>query len=119
MVACAQAKYVRISPRKMGLVVDLIRGNKVAAAFDTLAFTHHKGAPILAKLLKSAIDNAKLKGYGESGLFISRIVSNAGPTMKRFRAATMGRAVTIRKRTAHITIELDSSEKIVANVKVK
>jgi len=119
MVAKAEAKYLRISPRKMGLVIDLIRGVKMGKAFDVLSFTNHKGAPLVAKLLKSAIDNAKAKGYNQDGLFISRIVSNAGPVMKRFRAASMGRAVTVRKRTTHVVIELDSSEKIIENVKVK
>ena len=119
MVSKAEAKYLRISPRKMGLVVDLIRGAKADKAFDVLAFTQHKGAPLAAKLLKSAVDNAKARGYNQEGLFISRIVSNAGPMMKRFRAASFGRAVTVRKRTAHLVIELDSSEKIIENVKVK
>ena len=103
----------------MGLVVDLVRGAKVGRAFDTLAFTLHKGAPLIAKLIKSAVDNAKAKGYNQEGLFISRIIANGGPTMKRFRAASMGRASVIRKRTAHVVVELDSTEKIVENVKVK
>ena len=119
MVSKAQASYLRISPRKMGLIFDAVRGVNVAKAMDVLSFTNHKGAPLLLKVIKSAISNAKNKGYSEDGLRISKVVANAGPTMKRFRAASFGRAGAIRKRTSHLVVELDSSEKIVTNVKVK
>lgn len=119
MVSRAETKYSRISPRKMDLVFDLIRGAKVSKAFDVLHFTNHKGAAMISKLLKSAVSNAKVKGYNEEGLYIKTVVANPGPIMKRFRAASFGRASAIRKRTAHLVVELDSSEKIVTSVKVK
>jgi len=97
----------------------MLRNIRVDKAFDLLRFTNHKGAPLVSKLLKSAVDNAKSKGYGQEGLFISRITADAGPVMKRHRAASFGRASVIRKRTSHVVIELDSSEKIVDKVKVK
>jgi large subunit ribosomal protein L22 len=119
MISKAEAKYSRISPRKMDLVFDLIRGAKVSKALEILAFTNHKGAPMMVKVLKSAVSNAKNKGYSEDGLYIAKVVANAGPMMKRFRAASFGRAAAIRKRTAHLVVELESSEKIVTSVKVK
>ncbi len=103
----------------MQLVVDTIRGRAVKQALDLLRFINHKGAPMLIKVLNSAVSNAKNKGYAEDGLFISKIVSNCGPVMKRHRAASFGRACVIRKRTAHVSVELDSAEKIVKNVAVK
>jgi len=119
MVSKAEAKYSRISPRKMDLVFDLIRGAKVSKALDDLQFTNHKGAPMMIKVIKSAVSNAKNKGYSEDGLFIEKVVANSGPIMKRFRAASFGRAGAIRKRTSHLVVELDSTEKIVNSVKVK
>jgi len=78
-----------------------------------------RGARILEKLLKSAISNAKNKGFLESKLFISKLIVNEGPSLKRYRAASFGRAVMIRKRTSHILVELDTPERIVEEVKIR
>ncbi|MDD5069313.1 MAG: 50S ribosomal protein L22 [Candidatus Omnitrophica bacterium] len=119
MVAKAIAKFVRVSPQKARLVIDMIRGSKVSDALVTLTVVNKKAAFILKKVLVSATANAKNKGYDESKLFVSKVVADGGPTLRRWRAATFGRATTIRKRTSHIKIELDTSEKIIDAVKVK
>ena len=119
MVAKAILRYARISPKKMRLIVPLIKGKKVLEAEAILKSLNKKGARILEKLLKSAIANAKNKGFIESKLFISKLIVNQGPMLKRYRAASFGRAVMIRKRTSHILIELDTPERIVEGVKIK
>ncbi|MFH1776677.1 MAG: 50S ribosomal protein L22 [Candidatus Omnitrophota bacterium] len=107
MVSRAVAKFVRISPRKTRLVLDLVRNKDINSALSTLMSLRQRAAGVVTKVLKSAIANAEVKGIKE-GLFISKITADGGPMWKRFRAAPMGRATRIRKRTTHITIELDS-----------
>jgi large subunit ribosomal protein L22 len=119
MIAKAQARYLRISPFKMRLIINLVKGENAKKAMSILDLSSHKGAYYLKKLLKSAIANAKNKGYEDDKLFISKSVANPGPMLKRYRAASFGRATTIRKRTSHVLIELDSPEKMIENVKVK
>ena len=106
----ANARYIRIAPRKARYVADLIRGKKVEKALDILAFSPQKASRLIAKLVKSAIANA---GQNESidvdTLFVKKIFVNGGPMLKRFRPRAMGRATTIRKRTSHITVVLDES----------
>ena len=106
----ANARYIRIGPRKARYVADLIRGKKVEDALDILAFSPRKGSRLISKLIKSAIANA---GQNESidvdTLFIKKVFVDGGPTLKRFRPRAMGRATTIRKRTSHITVVLDES----------
>lgn len=111
----AFARYIRISPRKVKLVIDLIRGKRVTEARTILAFTV-KGAvvPVL-KLLNSAIANAKHNfKLEESNLVVKKITADQGPALKRFRPRAFGRAAGIKKRTTHITIILGemSSNKI-------
>ena len=118
MVAKAEAKYLRISPRKVRQVIELIKTEKVKRAFSILQGVNKKGAYYLQKVLKSAVSNAKNKGYDEDVLFISKLVANPGPIIKRYRAASFGRAVMIRRRTAHILVELDSLQ-FGSEVKVK
>ena len=103
----ATAKYVRISPRKMRLVADTVRGKKIAAASSTLTFSTRDAAKVVSKVLASAVANAE-NNHDMSGdeLFVSRIFVNEGPTLKRFRPRAMGRASQIRKRTCHLTVEL-------------
>jgi len=103
----AKLKHLRISPRKVRLVADLIRGLDVMAAESQLKFlTKRSAAPVL-KLLSSAIANA-LKNYGlaKENLYVSDIKVDSGPSLKRWRARAMGRAAAILKRTSHITITL-------------
>lgn len=105
--AKAQLNYLRISPRKVRLVADLIRGLKVIEAEQQLRFCPKRAAKPLLKLLKSAIANALASGNDLSNLYISEIRVNPGPTLKRWRARARGRSAMIRKRTSHIIINLD------------
>lgn len=116
MITRAEAKYIRISPTKVRPVIALVKNKKAVKAIFELAMINKKGAYYLNKVLKSAMANAKSKGYQEDKLFISKIVANPGPVLKRFRAASFGRATTIRKRTSHILIELGSLEKLIKGV---
>jgi large subunit ribosomal protein L22 len=109
MKAKAVLKYSRISPHKVRLVADLVRYKSVEQALSTLKFVTKRGGSILNKVVRSAVANAEQNPEVQDidNLYISRIYVNEGPTLKRFRAVPMGRAVRIRKRTSHITVELD------------
>ncbi len=99
---------IRIAPRKMRQVVDLVRGKNVAAAKDVLRFNLNKGAQILLKLLDSAISSAKTLGQGdESSLSILKIAVDEGAKLKRWRARAKGSAYPIQKKVSHITLILD------------
>jgi len=105
METVARAKYIRISPQKVRLVADLIRGKKVEDALNLLMFTPKSSAPVIAKVLKSAVANAgQRQGVDVDTLVVKRITVDEGPTMKRFRARAMGRGTRILKRMSHITI---------------
>ena len=105
METVARAKYIRISAQKVRLVADLIRGKKVEDALNLLMFTPKSSAPVIAKVLKSALANAGQKqGVDVDTLVVKRITVDEGPTMKRFRARAMGRGTRILKRMSHITI---------------
>lgn len=107
MEARAIVRYVRIAPRKAQQVVDLVRGKKIDEALAILKYTPKAAAPIVEKLVKSAVANAENNnGMDVERLYISEIYANQGPTMKRFRPRAMGRATTIRKRTSHIEVVL-------------
>ncbi len=104
--AVAIARYIRMSPRKVRLLVDLIRGKNVQYAEDQLSLAI-KGARIpLIKLLKSAKANAVAKKMDVEKLYVKRIMVDGGPTLKRSRPRAFGRSAPIRKRTCHITIVL-------------
>jgi len=108
MIAKASAKFVRISPRKVRYVIDLIRHKNVPAAQGILNGSPRRAGEIIRKLLNQAIDAAEKNSQVKAGhLMISKVTADGGPTMKRFRAASMGRASVIRKRTSHILLELD------------
>ena len=108
MISKASATFVRISPRKVRYVIDLIRAKKVSEAQGILIGSPRRARDIVMKLLDQAVDAAVKNSRAEvKNLFISRVTADGGPTMKRFRAASMGRASTIRKRTSHIHLELD------------
>ncbi|MCP4652442.1 MAG: 50S ribosomal protein L22 [Candidatus Omnitrophica bacterium] len=119
MIARAEGKFIRISPTKVRPVITLIKGSNVTRAMNVLDLTNKKGALLLNKVLKSAVSNAKNKGYGEDKLFVSKVVANLGPAFKRHQAASFGRASVIKKKTSHILIELDTTEKLITKVKVK
>ncbi|TWI53628.1 50S ribosomal protein L22 [Halalkalibacter nanhaiisediminis] len=105
MQAKAVAKQVRIAPRKVRLVVDLIRGKHVGEAIAILRHTPKAASPVVEKLLNSAIANAEHNYEMEpNNLVISEAFVNEGVTLKRFRPRAMGRASRINKRSSHITL---------------
>jgi large subunit ribosomal protein L22 len=108
MEAKAVAKYIRISPRKVRLVMDELRGKKVEEALNHLTFSPQKSARILRKLISSAVANAGVNSQIDvDTLYIKRLYADEGPTLKRFRPRAMGRASRIRKRTSHLTVIVD------------
>ena len=105
----AQSKYLRQSPYKMRLVLNLIRGLDVQDALNVLTFTKRKAATEIKQLLESAIANAEANyNLNSTDLYISKAIANEGPTLKRFRPRARGRAGRINKRTTHLIIELES-----------
>ena len=112
MSVSVKLKHLRISPRKVRLVADLIRGKDVSQAKSVLDFTVKKSSLHLKKLLNSAIAAAKNDfSLDEKDLYISKITVDEGPRLKRWRARARGRAAEILKRTSHITLVLDKKEK--------
>lgn len=113
----AKAQFMRVSPQKARLVLELIRGKRVENALTTLQFTKKRIAPAIFKLLRSAVDNATYlrdeKGLDVDvdNLYVRHAVANDGPRMKRIRPAPMGRAYHYQRRIAHMEIVLaDRSE---------
>lgn len=105
MEAKAVAKFVRISSRKVKPVADLVRGKDVNEALAILKFTPRKSARVLYKVMKSAIANAENNfDMDAENLVVSEVYANQGPTMKRFKAGSMGRANPIKHRTSHIGV---------------
>ena len=108
----ASSKYVRVSPQKARLVLDLIKGRRVEDALNTLAFTKKGIAPNIHKLLRSAVENANYANTEKGAdveidnLYVARAVANDGPRMKRIRPAPMGRAYRYQRRMSHIEIAL-------------
>ncbi len=116
MEAKAEAKYIRMSPRKVRLVVDQIRGATVNDAYALLQFSKKAAAEPISKTLRSAVANAQYQAEEQGDfvdvddLVVSAAYVNEGPTLRRWRAAAMGRAAPIRKRMSHITIVVDTKE---------
>jgi large subunit ribosomal protein L22 len=104
----AIARYIRMSPRKMRLVVDTIRGKRVGEALATLEHTPKAAARVVRKVLKSAVANAEhnLKADTVEEFRVATVHVDGGPTLKRFRPRAQGRAAKILKRTSHVTIVL-------------
>ena len=108
----AEARYMRVSPQKARLVLDLIKGRRVEDALNTLAFTKKRVANTVEKLVRSALENANYlsseKGLDVDvdNLYVLRAVANDGPRMKRIRPAPMGRAYRYQRRMAHIEVAL-------------
>ena len=121
--AKAEVKYVRISPRKVKIVIDLIRNKPVGEALAILKHTPKAASEIVEKLLLSAMANAENNhGMDVEKLYVAEIYSNAGPMLKRIRARAQGRAFRILKRTSHTTIilkELGAKEEVVTKVEEK
>ena len=108
MISKATARFVRISPRKVRYVIDLLRKKSVLQANVILAGSPRRAGGIVQKLLNQAVDAAeKNSQVSPKDLTISKITADGGPSMRRFRAASMGRASIIKKRTSHIHVELE------------
>ena len=111
MEAKAVEKHIRMSPRKIRYVVDMIKLRKIEDAVDILSLTPKKAAVIVKKAIQSAVANAtenhKMK---EEDLFISKILVNEGPTLKRFRPRARGRSTRIRKRTSHLSVYVSNGK---------
>jgi large subunit ribosomal protein L22 len=107
----AKSKYIRISPRKVRLVVDLVRGKKAEEALSILKFTKKAAASEVAKTIKSAIANAEHNfNLRKKDLIISEIKADEGPMLKRFQPRAKGVAYEIKKRTSHISVSLETQE---------
>ncbi|MGL4991263.1 MAG: 50S ribosomal protein L22 [Sarcina sp.] len=105
MEARAIAKYVRMSPMKVGVVLGLIRGKSVNEAFAILKYTPREAARVIEKVLKSAVANAEHNNeLDRANLIVSEAFVGQGPTLKRFRPHAQGRAFRINKRTSHVTV---------------
>ena len=107
MIVKAQGKFLRISPIKIRRIINMLRGKDVIAAKAILLNVNNRSKEHLSKILNSAIANAKIKGFNPEQLYVSKIICDAGPTWKRYRAVAFGRANLIRRRTSHVKIELD------------
>ena len=106
----AKSKYIRQSPYKLRLVLNLIRGLPVSEALDILKFTKRKASDEITKVIQSAMANAENNfGLNSNDLYISKAIADEGPTLKRFRPRARGRAGRINKRTSHLIIELAST----------
>jgi large subunit ribosomal protein L22 len=107
MIVRSELKHVRLSPPKVRQVIDLIRRKDVPEAEALLIALNKRPKECLLKALRSAIANAKVKGFKPEQLYISKVICDVGPSWKRFKAAAFGRAAPILRRTSHITVELD------------
>ncbi|PTQ51244.1 MAG: LSU ribosomal protein L22p (L17e) [Brockia lithotrophica] len=110
-VARAIARHVRIAPRKLRLVADLVRGKQALHALAILRFTPKRGAKIVEKTIRSAMANAENNHEMDvEKLYVKEIYVDEGPRLKRWRARAMGRAARIIKRTSHLTVVLAERE---------
>ncbi len=104
----AVSRHVRIAPRKVRLVVDLVRGKRVEEAISILEFVPKSAARVVAKTLRSVVANAQnTQNVDVDRLFIKRVFVDGGPTGKRVISRAQGRATPIRKRTCHVTVVVD------------
>ncbi len=109
MPITAKLNYLRIAPRKVRLLADLIRGKSVDQAQDILSFTAKRASLPLLKLLRSAMASAKNEFKGQQlSLYISKITVDEGPKLKRFMPRARGSAYEIQKKTSHVTLVLDT-----------
>jgi large subunit ribosomal protein L22 len=115
----AEAKFQRVSPQKARLVLELIKGRRVAEALDTVAFTKKGVAPLVEKVLRAAIQNANYLSQERDldvdvdNLYVKTALANEGPRMKRIRPAPMGRAFRYQRRMSHIIIAVAERKRAV------
>ena len=109
MESIAKARHVRIAPRKVRLVMDMVRGKPVTEALQTLGLVRKAASPVIVKVIKSAIANAENNhDMSTDGLVVARAFVDEGPTMKRWRPKDRGRAFPIMKRTSHLTVVVEA-----------
>ncbi|MFH1856819.1 MAG: 50S ribosomal protein L22 [Candidatus Omnitrophota bacterium] len=111
MISKAKAKFIRVSPQRTRQIIDLVRGKNVVQALNILNNLNKGARKSVIKVLQSAISNSKQFDVDEKNLYISKIIADNGPMLKRHRAASFGRAVEIKHRLCHILIELDELKK--------
>lgn len=107
MAARAIARFVRLGPRKVGRVLDLIRGKGILEAYQILKFTRRRAAKAVENVLKSAVANTRTPG-DEPNLYIAETYVGGGPVLKRMRPRAMGRAAIYKRKTCHIYIVVES-----------
>jgi large subunit ribosomal protein L22 len=112
MQSKASANFSRIAPRKARMIVDFVRGKTAAEAIQALQFTTKAGAPIVKKLIESAVANAQSAGADIDRLYVSKATVDKAPNrfMRRWRPRAMGRATRVTKGVSHIHIELDHKQ---------
>lgn len=111
MEAIAKASHLRLTPRKARLVADLVREKSIEEALDILKFTNKKASPLIEKVLRSAISNAVNNfEMNEEKLYVSKILIDAGPVLKRIKPRAKGRADRIIKKTSHITVTVSEKK---------
>ncbi len=116
----AEAKFQRVSPQKAKLVLDMIKGLRVEQALNTVAFAKKRIAPLVEKVLRSAIQNANYLSQEQGldvdvdNLYVKSAIANEGPRMKRIRPAPMGRAFRYQRRLAHISVTVAEKRSVVA-----
>lgn len=114
MESTATLRYVRVSARKARLVADLVRGKDVSEVIEMLSFVERKTAPVIRKLVESAVANAEQAARRDQQdldldtLYIKSVLVDQGPNLRRFRPRAQGRAGKILKKTSHITVQLAS-----------
>ena len=110
MESKASARFSKISPRKARMIADLVRGRDAAEAIQLLQFTNKSGAPVIKKILESAVANARQGGIDVDTLYVSKATVDKGPNkfFRRWRPRAMGRATRVTKGISHIVIELAS-----------
>jgi large subunit ribosomal protein L22 len=112
MSSTAKLRHVRVAPQKARLVANLVRGRDVSEALEMLQFTRKKSAPLIKKLVESAVANAEHLAKRDGAdvdideLYVEQIWVDVGPTLRRFRPRAQGRATKILKKTSHITVVL-------------
>ncbi len=106
-MATAKLRYLRVAPRKMRIIANMVRGQKVTSAINNLRFTQKSGAREVFKLLVSAVANAEDQGDVDiDNLVVKAITVDQGPTLNRWRPRAMGRATPIDKKTSHVFLEV-------------
>lgn len=121
MESKVMARFARISPRKARVVVNLVRGKKVAEALDMLAFTRKSGAPVVKKLIESAVANVRQTGGNVDALWVAAGGVDKGPNkhMRRWRPRAMGRATQVTKGVSHIQITVSDVEPVTKHKRAK